>query len=424
MKHMPPTNAPAPSGPAPALSPPPERVRRKSQLALTLVVAVMLVALGLIPAGAQEDIDDARAMREQTREDELRARTALDILNAEYSDVEDAWKAADELVALSEARAVAIEAQLALVTARLNRIEVAIEWAEYDQEILNDKLADVAVQAYLGSARDESVLTESDLNEALVKQTVLDAVQGAGDDIINTARSSAEQYEDLQEQAQGEIIEIERLEAALLRDQETLEEARAVRAKARDALDSRRDEWRSQIEELEAEEDQLSAFIRSEQRKIDIQNALDELDAQRAQAALDALAATSTGSDWLWPTAGGIGSFYGWRMHPVLGYERLHGGLDIGGAWGQPIFASREGVVIMSGPNRGYGNTVIVDHGNGYVSLYAHQSTMEVVVGEWVEMGQHIGNVGSTGLSTGPHLHFEIRVDGNQIDPLPYLPRR
>lgn len=389
-----------------------------------MIVALVLVASGLLPAGAQETIDEARDLREQTREDELRARTALDILNAEFSDVEDAWRAADELVQLSEARAVAIKAQLALVRARLNRIEVAIEWAEYDQEVLGDELAEIAVQAYLGGSREKSVLTEPDLNEALVKQTVLDAVQGAGDDILNTARSAAEQYTELQEQAKGELIEIQRLEDELRRDQEQLEQARSVRAKARDALDGRRADWVAQIDELEAEELALSAFIRSEQRNIDLRKALAELDAQRAQAAREAFAATSSGAEWLWPTAGGIGSFYGWRLHPVLGYERLHGGLDIGGAWGQPIFASREGVVIMSGPNRGYGNTVIIDHGNDYVSLYAHQSTMEVRVGDWVTMGEHIGNVGSTGLSTGPHLHFEIRLDGKQLDPLPYLPPR
>lgn len=398
--------------------------RRPGQIIVTAVAAVMLVAAGLLPAGAQEDIDDARQQRERTREQELRAQTALDILNAEYSDVEEAWAAADELVRLGEARATAIEAQLALVKARLNRIEVAIEWAEYDQETLKEELAQIAVQAYLGGSHNKTVLTEPDLNEALVRQTVLDAVQGAGDDIINTARTAAEQYADLQERARGEIAEVERLEDELERDQAGLKDARSVRAKARDALDGRRAEWIGQIAELEAEEEQLSTFIRSEQRKLDIQNALDELDAQQAKAALDALAATSSGSDWLWPTAGGIGSFYGFRLHPVLGYERLHGGLDIGGAWGQPIFAAREGVVIMSGPNRGYGNTVIVDHGNGHVTLYAHQSTMEVNVGDWVEMGQHIGNVGSTGLSTGPHLHFEIRLDGKQIDPLPFLPPR
>ena len=127
---------------------------------------------------------------------------------------------------------------------------------------------------------------------------------------------------------------------------------------------------------------------------------------------------------YVWPTAGGIGSYFGWRRHPILGYSRLHGGLDIGGRWNQPIIAAKEGVVIMAAVNGGYGNTIIIDHGNGYASLYGHQASFEVRQGDYVETGQHIGNVGSTGLSTGPHLHFEIRVDGSVTDPLPFLPAR
>ena len=91
---------------------------------------------------------------------------------------------------------------------------------------------------------------------------------------------------------------------------------------------------------------------------------------------------------------------------------------------GQPIWAAKEGVVIMARVNGGYGNTIIIDHGNGYATLYGHQSSFEIKEGDLVETGQHIGNVGSTGLSTGPHLHFEIRQDGGVLDPLPFLPPR
>ena len=111
-------------------------------------------------------------------------------------------------------------------------------------------------------------------------------------------------------------------------------------------------------------------------------------------------------------------------MHPILGYSRLHGGLDIGGRMGQPIWAAKGGIVILAGVNGGYGNTIVIDHGDGYATLYGHQSTFMVSKGDYVVSGQHIGNVGSTGLSTGPHLHFEIRIGGRVTDPLPYLPPR
>jgi murein DD-endopeptidase MepM/ murein hydrolase activator NlpD len=126
---------------------------------------------------------------------------------------------------------------------------------------------------------------------------------------------------------------------------------------------------------------------------------------------------------WTWPTAGGVASGFGQRLHPILGYYRMHSGLDIGGAQGQPIWAANEGIVIMAGWNGGYGNTVVIQHGDSSVTtLYAHMSGFATSVGDYVTSGQVIGYVGSTGLSTGPHLHFEVRINGSAVDPMPYLP--
>lgn len=100
----------------------------------------------------------------------------------------------------------------------------------------------------------------------------------------------------------------------------------------------------------------------------------------------------------------------------------MHSGLDIGGASGQPIFAAKEGTVILAGWNGGYGNTVVIDHGGGITTLYAHQLQLNVSKGQTVGRGDIIGQVGSTGLSTGPHLHFEVRLNGTPIDPLAFMP--
>ena len=375
-----------------------------------LVAALVLaLLLGLAPAGAQESIEDAREQREQAREAELRARAALDVLEAEWEDIESAFAAADELVQLAEARSVAVQNQLELATVRLRQTEIGIEWAEYDEAVVGGQLADLAIREYLGVSDEDSVLGSGDLNEALMRNTVLDAVQGAGYDVIDTARSAAERGEELRQQAQLDIAEVERLEAELEEELADLEAALAVRAKARDALDARLDEWEDVIDDWESIEQELTDFIRIEQQKLDV------------NAALDAI---RSAEGYTWPTAGGIGSYFGYRTHPILGYSRLHGGLDIGGRMGQPIWAAKEGVVIMARVNGGYGNTIIIDHGNGYATLYGHQSSFMVSEGDYVETGQHIGNVGSTGLSTGPHLHFEIRVDGTVTDPLPFLPPR
>ncbi len=377
-----------------------------------LVVAVVLIAammLGLSPANAQETIEDARQQREDAREAELKAQAALDVLEAEWEDIEVAFQAADELVSLAEGRAVAVQVQLEMAKLRLRQTEIGIAWAEYDKEVVGEQLTDLAIQEYLGVRSDDSILGAGDINEAMTRNTVLDAVQGAGYDVIDIARSAADRQEGLRDLAESEVAEVERLEGELADEQTELEAALAVRGRARDALDARLDEWEDVIAEWETIEQDLTDFIRIEQQKLDTKSALD---------------AVRSAEGYTWPSAGGIGSYFGYRTHPILGYSRLHGGIDIGGAWGQPIWAAKEGVVIMARVNGGYGNTIIVDHGNGYATLYAHQSSFEVKEGDYVETGQHIGNVGSTGLSTGPHLHFEVRLDGTVIDPFSLLPPR
>ena len=121
------------------------------------------------------------------------------------------------------------------------------------------------------------------------------------------------------------------------------------------------------------------------------------------------------------PAVGKIVSGFGNRLHPILGDYRLHAGVDYDGNTGDPIIASRNGVVILAEYYGGYGHTVILDHGDGFSTLYAHLSSYNVSVGDTVAAGRTLGAMGSTGLSTGPHLHFEIRRNGTAVDPLPYL---
>ncbi|MBF2002907.1 MAG: peptidoglycan DD-metalloendopeptidase family protein [Synechococcales cyanobacterium M58_A2018_015] len=122
-----------------------------------------------------------------------------------------------------------------------------------------------------------------------------------------------------------------------------------------------------------------------------------------------------------YPSDGTITSGFGYRLHPILGYTRFHGGLDFGADYGSPIRAAKAGRVLFAGWYGGYGQTVIVDHGNGITTLYGHASEVYVKDGQTVQQGQVIAGVGSTGLSTGPHLHFEVRISGEPVDPLEYL---
>lgn len=125
-----------------------------------------------------------------------------------------------------------------------------------------------------------------------------------------------------------------------------------------------------------------------------------------------------------WPVATRIvTSKYGWRFHPTQGKWKAHTGVDFAGPLGTPIYASEDGVVTRSGPSTGYGWLIVIDHGNGLSTWYAHMYPNQVLVntGDRVTRGQQIAGIGNNGWSTGPHLHFEVRVGGQHTDPMPYL---
>jgi murein DD-endopeptidase MepM/ murein hydrolase activator NlpD len=164
---------------------------------------------------------------------------------------------------------------------------------------------------------------------------------------------------------------------------------------------------------------ELSARERAEAEEIDALRASSAQLAAQIRAAQAANAAsgdtTPSSSGLVWPVGGAVTSPFGWR------WGRMHEGIDIGVGFGTPIQAAGPGTVIYCGWEGGYGNLVVIDHGGGLATAYAHQSSIAVSCGQQVAQGQTIGYVGSTGHSTGPHLHFEVRINGSPVDPLGYL---
>ena len=138
------------------------------------------------------------------------------------------------------------------------------------------------------------------------------------------------------------------------------------------------------------------------------------IDAYRQQAG-------PTDGMFMLPVEGQHTSGFGMRMHPIDHEERLHSGMDIAAPTGTPIQAAAAGQVVFSGTQAGYGNVVVIQHAEGYSTLYAHNTDNLVSVGTTVSQGQPIATVGSTGRSTGPHLHFEVRKDGKQLDPAQFF---
>lgn len=173
------------------------------------------------------------------------------------------------------------------------------------------------------------------------------------------------------------------------------------------------------IEENQDLENEIAALIRAEAAK----NAAAAAKANSASSKPSTSVSTGSQSSngYIRPTTGRVSSPYGYRIHPVLGYKKFHTGVDFAASSGTSVRSVKSGTVILAKYNSSYGNYIIVDHGNGVSSLYAHLKGFNVGYGSRVSQGDTIGFVGSTGMSTGPHLHFEIRINGSHVNPAPYL---
>jgi len=195
-----------------------------------------------------------------------------------------------------------------------------------------------------------------------------------------------------------------------------------------DELKNDQKEKRKELSVASSRQQTIYNSLKSERAKIEAE--LDELERQSQQIANEIRRQTSgdngeyQGSGKLaWPAPGytRITSKYGMRFHPILKKNKMHTGMDIGAPKGANIVAAENGTVIQAGWNNAYGNMIVINHGGNLVTLYAHASKLLVSVGQQVTKGQVIAKVGSTGYSTGPHLHFEVRKNGDPVNPSPYL---
>ncbi|MYJ14120.1 MAG: peptidoglycan DD-metalloendopeptidase family protein [Acidimicrobiia bacterium] len=378
---------------------------------------LLICLLGTLPAAApsaaQETIAEARAELELIEEEKLALQARIDVLAAEDVDVFRALKAAEQLVARQVAQVEAAEQQLRAQVAVQRQNEAAIGWTQLDIAALRQDAEAVIVEVYLqaGSERTATLLASDDLTHGLRRLALLEAVHGHAEDLVEDIRLAEDRYDVALAEAAQTVAEVERLREILEGDLAVLEQRRAQQAAIKAELDSRKRAIEREYAAWDQEASELEQFIREAKYR----QQLEEF--QRAQEE-----AGAAPSGFVWPTAGVVSSGYGNRLHPILGVYRLHAGIDIGKTHGQPVHAARGGVVVTAGPWGGYGNAVVIDHGSGLSSVYAHLSQVTARPGTIVDATNLVGNIGSTGLSTGPHLHFEIRVNGTAVDPLGYLP--
>jgi murein DD-endopeptidase MepM/ murein hydrolase activator NlpD len=282
-------------------------------------------------------------------------------------------------------------------------IEDTLEKAKLDYEKSLDNFKSRARSIYMNSNKSylDLLLDSRDLVEFTSKFYILNNMAKKDREIIQNLKTSKKDFEykkDLLE------MELRQLSMKIEKYDKTIDSIKDSKI----TLNSKINSLNEKIRKLEMEEDTLL----EESKKLASKIKLFQMSPKKY-----------IGGKMLWPVPScfNITSQYGMRMHPVLGYRRMHTGIDIAGASGASIVAANGGTVRVASWEGGYGNTVIIDHGGGIASLYAHCSSILVKVGTKVDTGNTIAKIGSTGVSTGPHLHFEIRKSGEPIDPLNYL---
>lgn len=381
-------------------------------LAVFVTVAALLPGISGTDALAvsQSQIDALEEQRDALRAEREEMQAGIDELESQQADVLQQKAALDAQNEVYRQEIELIEEQVSLYTQLVEQKRQEVELAtQAESEQLATYRRHVRAMEENGRYTYLSILFGSRSLGELMSN--LDMIG----EIMEADQRSYEQYTAAREQSEQIQAEYETMLTELDSRQSELETEKA-------ALEVQIDEATQMIVELEAQletdraayEEQLAKEAALE---ADIQEMIAELERQEAANSI-----VSTGT-YIWPLPGyRPGSAYGWRIHPIWGDRRFHAGEDIGAPMGTPILAADSGLVTVIPDNgNGYGNYIMINHGGGRVTLYAHMSGFAVSNGATVTQGQTIGYVGSTGNSTGPHLHFEVRVNGATTDPKSYF---
>lgn len=387
----------------------------------TRLVSVLALSglLTLTPAlaGAQTGGGDQQALQHQIGEASAQETQALASLQA----IRDRQAQLDVRVADLDAQLVTAEAHLAPLQADADRVTAVFEavdararatQAEFAdaQHALNASAASLLISAAAGdgyasiqAARPADLTTGEHYLQRVsrVRQALVERVRQLRDAIDSQRRVVADQK--AKADAAAHDAQAGRDQIVALKDQLAPAQAQAAAEQATEhatvvIIQARKSEFEVQLNALQAASDSIAVLLR-----------------QRGSGP-GAPAHCDTR-----PVPGPIVSPFGPRVDPVSGAQGFHPGIDLEATYGTPIHACRSGVVVLAGPEGGYGNAVVLDHGGDMATLYGHQSRLAVHADQHVNAGDVIGYVGSTGYSTGPHLHFEVRLTGNPVDPASYL---
>ena len=381
---------------------------KKIQRFLSLFIGVVVCALFLVPIALGQTqnnvpLDQLRKQQETLQQQQQNLEQEQNRLQNLEREAAQQLDGLQDSIAITDLKIEDTNFQIAQAQERLKRLENTLGTAQAEYETV--RIGAVRRLQFMQRQKDAEgwalLLKSENLNEFLERRYLLRKVYQADSDFMAELQEKADL---IVRQQQG--IEAQKNSIFLLQQQ----------------LLARRDQFEAQAGQqtqlISRLKDNRSALEAAQAQLVRDSESLANLIRQRVAAASGIILGTGQMS---FPSGGRITSGFGSRVHPVLGYRRFHAGVDFGAPHGTRITAADSGKVIFSGWYGGYGNSVIVDHGGGLTTLYAHASRLTVSEGQSVVKGQAIAAVGSTGLSTGPHLHFEVRRNGNPVDPMGFL---
>jgi murein DD-endopeptidase MepM/ murein hydrolase activator NlpD len=392
------------------------------------VVVALFAALTLPAAAGHQDRLEQIERRKQEVE---RKRSEL---SARESNLSTAVKDLDAKRAQAETDVRSLDARLSTLDREIAKVEEELAQTQVELALLHDDLLEVqkrlvgrtnllterAVASYKAgpTAYLDGLLSSETFSDLSDRFTYYESAQNADSELveqIQVLRDATEVQRDLVEEKRAEIAAAHQKLATNRNEVAQLRSEKAELLAARKAAVAQKKELLGGVRQNQARLERVAAQLEQESSQIE------------AMLAASAAGGTtggplpSGGGRFGWPAAGPVTSGFGYRSHPIFGDRRFHSGIDIGAGHGAPVVAAGGGTVVFVGTMSGYGNYIAINHGGGLATTYAHLSAFSVSNGQSVSRGQPVGSVGCTGFCTGPHLHFEVRVNGSPVDPMPYL---
>ena len=401
------------------------------------ILAICLAALMAVPSGAiaksskSLTIEKNKKKQEQTEVKNKIKKQKSNISNTESEKkvVNDEIVNLDERIQVTSAKISTLEGEISSLNKDIKENQDKLEEAqvnlEENTEALRMRLREMYKRGNVNYL--EVILNSKDIEELLRNNEIISSIAKADRELIEFIGEQIETIKESEQRLQIDKAKLSANKAAVINERQTYQAAIDAKNNYMKVLESNLELYKAEFEKAQANWDSLDAEIVRLQKQISEQKKAEEAAARarkatRVHSNISVSSAPRNGQSYTWPVPGhySISSPFGYRMHPILGYSKFHSGVDIPAPSGTPIVAAKSGTVIMSKLMSGYGNVVMIDHGDT-VTVYAHCSALNVNVGESVKAGDVVAFVGSTGLSTGAHLHFEVRVNGSPVNPLGYV---